>query len=169
MCLELILPSAEYRDSWEAAQFEFDVEGAFKLQEIGNEWIRESPAVLYASEEQCHFSSKWIPTKTYWLVREKRFLGQVDIRPQLTKELAAFGGQVGYVIRPSARLQGFGKKLLSLALDKAGELGLEKVLVTCDENNMASKKIIVTSGGRLYDKLYDAVREVTILRYWIIL
>ena len=51
------------------------------------------------------------------------------------------------IIRPSKRNQGYGKKILQLALLKAKALGINKVLITCDETNIASKKIIEASDG----------------------
>jgi len=79
--------------------------------------------------------------------------------------LAKIGGNIGYYIRPSARKKGYGTKILELALIKAKQIGLQKILVTCDESNIASKKIIEKNKGQFQDKVISAGEPK--LRYWI--
>jgi len=67
--------------------------------------------------------------------------------------MAKTGGNLGYYIRPSARNKGYGTKILELALVKAKKLGLQKVLITCDESNIPSKKIIEKNKGQFQDKV----------------
>ncbi|MBD3331077.1 GNAT family N-acetyltransferase [Candidatus Peregrinibacteria bacterium] len=72
---------------------------------------------------------------------------------------------IGYYIRPSARQKGYGTKILELGLIKAKELGLQEVLLTCYESNIASKKIIEKNKGKFQDKVYDEGESK--LKYWI--
>lgn len=77
------------------------------------------------------------------------YIGQASIRPELcTSYLLTYGGHIGYSIRPSKRRQGWGKKILALALYEARELGLKRALVTCDSDNIGSRKIIEHNGGQ---------------------
>ena len=77
-------------------------------------------------------------------------VGEIGIRHKLTDRLLGFGGNIGYEIRPSKRGQGYGTKMLSLALDYAKEnLGLKKALITCDSDNYASEKVMINNGGIL--------------------
>lgn len=93
-----------------------------------------------------------VPTSFYWLVDGKKFIGEVNIRHRLTKNLQKMGGHIGYRVRPSERKKGFGKKILALALKKAKALKLKKVLLTCDDKNTGSWKIIESNGGVLKKK-----------------
>ena len=89
-----------------------------------------------------------VADSTYWLIDEdKRVLGVVNIRHELTKILLNSGGHIGYGIRPSERRKGDATELLSLSLDKAKELGIRKVLVVCDQENSGSLKTIMNNGG----------------------
>jgi predicted acetyltransferase len=95
----------------------------------------------------------------------RRILGAVNIRHRLTDNLRFEGGHVGYGVRPSARNKGHGTRILELALAKLGELGVDRVLVTCDRENLASARVIKKNGGVL-----DSETEIdgrTTQRYWI--
>jgi predicted acetyltransferase len=108
----------------------------------------------------------WVPASTYFLVDNSgRIYGAVNIRSRLTEHLKTEGGHIGYGIRPSARNKGCGSKILKLALEKIKELGIKKVLIACDKNNIASAKVILNNGGKLDSEL---VRDGKIVqRYWI--
>jgi predicted acetyltransferase len=77
------------------------------------------------------------------------------------------GGHIGYLIRPSERLHGYGKEMLRLGLQKARQFGLTRVLVTCDENNISSQKVIEYNGGRFENSILVEGSPVRKLRYWI--
>jgi predicted acetyltransferase len=65
------------------------------------------------------------------------------------------------------RRNGYGTRALALALDEARKLGLERVLITCDEHNIGSRKIIEANGGALEDLVETPYRESLTCRYWI--
>jgi predicted acetyltransferase len=71
------------------------------------------------------------------------------------------GGHIGYDVRPSARQRGHATAMLAAALPVARGLGIDRVLVTCDDDNIASRKVIEASGGVLEDQRGDK------LRYWV--
>lgn len=103
---------------------------------------------LLDSEKGKNVPENWVPDSTYWLVNEnKKVLGVVNIRHRLTDKLFNSGGHIGYGIRPSERRKGYATQLLSLSLSKAKGLGLHKVLVVCDKNNIGSAKTILKNGG----------------------
>jgi len=77
------------------------------------------------------------------------------------------GGNIGYGIRPTARRQGHGSELLRRTLQKAKELGLAKVLLTCGKVNLASVKVILANGGVLESEEFVAARNEVVQRYWI--
>lgn len=92
-----------------------------------------------------------VPASSLWLMENNEFIGAVSIRHELNDFLKKFGGHVGYAIRPSKRNQGYGTKALALALTYLKEKGVKYAFVTCDEDNIASQKIIKQNGGVLQD------------------
>ena len=82
-------------------------------------------------------------------------------------ELINIGGNIGYAIRPSERRKGYATIQLQLLLEKAEELGLEKVLVTCRDNNIGSKKTIEKCLGEQDKSVPSRYPNVMELRYWI--
>jgi predicted acetyltransferase len=110
----------------------------------------------------------WVPASTFWLVRDDGVvLGTSSIRYELTEHLRNIGGQIGYNIRPNQRRKGYGTAILALTLQEAKKLGLERVLVTCDEGNVGSMKIIEQNGGELEDIYTNDELEQPKRRYWI--
>jgi predicted acetyltransferase len=110
----------------------------------------------------------WIPASTFWLVRNKNvILGTSSLRHKLTKHLRNIGGHIGYNIRPSERRKGYGTLILALTLEKARELGLTRILVTCDEDNIASAKIIEKNGGKLKNIYVNKELKQPKRQYWI--
>jgi predicted acetyltransferase len=108
-----------------------------------------------------------VPETYLWLVDAGEFIGRVSIRHELNEALRTVGGHVGYEIRPSKRRQGYGTRILALALERAKALGLREVLVTCDADNVGSRRIIEQNGGRLENQIEAPGARVPKLRFWI--
>ena len=94
-------------------------------------------------------------------------VGIIDIRHRLNDYLLQFGGNIGYSIRKSERRKGYAKAMLSLGLAECRNLGLEKVLITCDKENISSAKTILACGGVLENEIAEGCRITQ--RYWIAL
>lgn len=94
-----------------------------------------------------------VPSSTYLAVREKDnyILGMIDIRHYLNEYLTQVGGNIGYGVRKTERNKGYAKQMLKLALEKCKELKIKKVLITCDEDNIASEKVILSANAKLED------------------
>ena len=108
-----------------------------------------------------------VPASTFWLVRKDEVFGVCNIRHRLIEKLRDFGGHVGYSIRPSERNKGYGTLMLKLMLGKARELGIDRVLVTCDKGNTASQRVILKNGGVLESESYSEQAGRVTQRYWI--
>ena len=106
-----------------------------------------------------------VQADTYFLVEQERILGAINIRWTLNAYLENFGGHIGYGVRPSERKKGYATKMLKLALEVCQQRGLSKVLVTCDENNEASKRTILKCGGKYEDS--RVLEGEVVERYWI--
>ena len=106
----------------------------------------------------------------YFAVDGVLFIGIIHIRIELTPFLLNFGGHIGYGVNPKYWKQGYGTELLRIGLIKFKELSKDrKVLVTCDNNNIGSAKVIENNGGILENKIinHDEFGEVLTRRYWI--
>lgn len=110
----------------------------------------------------------YVPSTEWWLINSNSdILGTVRLRHELGKRNFEEGGHIGYDISPKYRRKGYGKVILKLVLEKAKELGLEKVLVTCDFDNIGSKRIIESNGGKLENIIISKETGKEVLRYWI--
>ena len=108
-----------------------------------------------------------VPSTTLFALDIKRniFLGAVNIRHYLNEGLLNFGGHIGDGVRPSERRKGIGSEIIRLALIECKKLGIDKVLMVCNINNIGSRKTIVNNGGIKENEVID--NGETLERYWI--
>jgi predicted acetyltransferase len=118
-------------------------------------------AVILDAQEDRPRIARFVPCTTLWWVEGDDYLGRLAIRHRLNDFLLDVGGHIGYDVRPSARRQGHATAMLLGALPWARGLGIERALVTCDDDNVASIRVIEAAGGELED-----VRGVK-RRYWV--
>ena len=105
-----------------------------------------------------------VPCTFFWVVDDAdpgTYLGSLSIRHRLTPFLLEVGGHIGYSVRPSARRRGIATAALRAALPEAAALGIHEVLVTCDDDNIGSARVIEANGGVLEDVRGDK------RRYWV--
>lgn len=163
----LIKPSVKYKNSFIEAVKEFKAEGRnadFNVQEMEKDFSKFL-SHFEDQEKGINVPKGYVPASGFWLIDGDDFIGTVFIRHRLTKKLSQEGGHIGYEIRPSKRKSGYGSKILALALPKARELGISRVLVTCNDDNIGSYKIIEKNGGVLENKIM--VNGKLKRRYWI--
>lgn len=111
-----------------------------------------------------------VPDSVFFLFDEERnrLLGAVNIRHYLNDYLFREGGHIGDGIRPSERRKGYATEMIRLALIECRKLGIDRVLMTCDKENIGSAKSIVRNGGVLENEFVNSDGE-TEQRYWITL
>lgn len=112
-------------------------------------------------------SQNYVPSSVYWLVRDGRMLGICNLRHRLNDRLRDYGGHIGYSVRPSERRKGYATLMLRLALGKARQRGIGRVLVTCDKDNIASARVIQKNGGVLESEGVDPGDGKMTQRYWL--
>ncbi len=113
-------------------------------------------------------SQNHVPSTFLFAFAGGRIVGRTSIRHSLNAFLLRVGGHVGYVVVPEFRRQGYATAILRLSLDIArDQLGLERVLVTCDDDNPGSIRTIEGNGGILEDIVVGPDPEKPIRRYWI--
>jgi predicted acetyltransferase len=149
--MRLILPSIKYKKEYLKAL----KEGLKETQETRldqpkkNQSFNDFIKTLREKSQGINLPQGYVPATTLWLIDKNKFIGKVSIRHKLNKKLLNHGGHIGYYVRPSKRRMGYGSKILKLSLKKASKIGISKVLLTCDQDNLASKKIIEKNQGIL--------------------
>ncbi len=106
-----------------------------------------------------------VPSTAYWAMVGNKFVGILKLRHRLNKKLLKMGGHIGYAVVPSERRKGYATQMLRLALKRAKALGIEKALLTCDQSNIVSRKVIEKNGGILLNKI--KAEGVIKLRFWV--
>ncbi len=96
------------------------------------------------------------------------FLGAVNIRHRLNQRLLTDGGHIGDGIRPTQRRKGYATAMIALALDECRKLGLRRVLMCCNADNIGSARSIQKNGGMLENEIISKDGDV-VQRYWIAL
>jgi predicted acetyltransferase len=178
----LVDPDARYQASFLAAADEFTAEGDERYAGIvsmpadgpfpGVEFTRRGlghPAEFarftsYLRRERLAGTPRppgWVPYTVLWIVEGEEYLGRVSVRHRLTEDLLTWGGHIGYGVRPGARRRGAATYGLGAVLPVCAALGIDPALVTCDVDNVASRRTIERNGG-----VYEDTREGK-LRYWV--
>jgi predicted acetyltransferase len=111
--------------------------------------------------------ARFVPSSEFWLVKGRRILGRISVRHRLNANLEIEGGHIGYDVRPSERRKGYGTLMLKLALEEARKIGLKRVLITCDTDNIASAKIIEKNGGIFEGHQISPMSGKQLNQYWI--
>jgi len=96
-------------------------------------------------------------------------VGRLSLRHCLNDFLERIGGHIGYGVIPSCRQQGYATAMLKQALPICSSLGIEKVLITCDIDNLGSQKVIERCGGVFENLTHDSQLKVQKRRFWIVI
>jgi predicted acetyltransferase len=105
---------------------------------------------------------RWgVPSTIFWYVSGEYYLGTLVVRHRLTVELAEVGGHIGYHVVAPWRRQGHATRMLAAGLVECRRLGIDRVLLTCDAANEASRRVILSNGG-----VPDGQRQAE-ERFWI--
>ncbi|MEU8818679.1 GNAT family N-acetyltransferase [Actinoplanes sp. NPDC048796] len=172
---DLIVPTPRLHTSWLESRDEFgrgthqDGAGLRPTDEVDTAtgfatWIER----LLAEEDTAVPAAQgWVHCTYRWIVEDDRYLGAIALRHTLNDILLNYGGHIGYSVRPAARRRGLATWAVAKMLDEARKLGLDRVLITCDPDNVASARTIESNGGLLED--IRTTDGKTVKRYWITL
>ena len=129
-----------------------------------NEFLKE----LDENKNMKLYKSHLVDQTTFILVDDNNHIyGGTNVRHELNENLLIHGGHIGYLIRPSERKKGYGSLMLKLTLDECNKLGLDKILVTCREENKGSAKVIENNGGVYENSMKNKDDNKMYRRYWI--
>lgn len=161
-------PSVRHRDSFLAAIEEFRREG---LREGPDERTEDALDTylqrLRDWSQDGNLPEGIVPETAFWIVDGDGYAGRISVRHRLTPSLSQLGGHIGYAVRPGKRGRGYASEALELALAEARAIGLNRVLVTCSEGNVASQKVIEKNDGVLEGTFPTGGRDEATRRYWI--
>ncbi len=184
----LVKPTIAYRDSFLQGAHDFAQEGrldstysiflGYDLRSMQDQFV-QFVHDLRGLGDEARRQKGWYLDHVFWLIDGNEYIGQASIRPELASPyLLTYGGHIGYSIRPSKRLKGYGREILALALESARKIDLRRVLVTCDADNVGSRRIIEHNGGQ-FESAIEMTRStfraegrtsggrMEKLRYWI--
>jgi predicted acetyltransferase len=165
--LQLIPPTERYRESFLRGLREFRAEGLSWWLGGDVEKAEQDFAAFVALKlaDAKRRTGTLVPKTHLWAVMEEQFVGRLSIHHELNDALRSEGGHIGYDTVPSFRGRGVATEMLRQALPAARALGLTEVLLTCDDTNEASIRVIENSGGKLREKrLLDAT--IPLKRYY---
>jgi len=169
---ELVEASLEYVEAFAAMARDFVAHGSARERAVYQQAVADPSAHIRKYQDASRgigLPRGHVPSTTYWLVRGgSEIVAISNLRHRLTRDLEREGGHIGYGVRPSERRKGYGRRLCRLTLTKAREMDIRRVLITCDDDNIASRKIIEASGGVFDDTAVSRVTGKTKLRYWVI-
>ena len=124
--------------------------------------------VLAERERGEHLPANHVASTFLFAFAGSSIVGRVSIRHALTSYLERVGGHIGYVVVPQYRRQGYATAILRQSLQIARQpLGLTRVLVTCDDDNVGSIKVIEKNGGVLESTVTHPDGDTPKRRYWI--
>lgn len=169
--MKLVLPSVKYKHSYLRALEESkdEVQDTILRKPTEDESFEKFIENIKSESKGLHLPEGFVPATELWLIDNDEFIGRVSIRHSLTDHLLKIGGHIGYWIRPSKRNKGYGKKILEFSLPEAKKLGISKILITCDDTNIGSRKVIETNGGILENIVENGKDYPLKRRYWITL
>ncbi|MCS5422529.1 MULTISPECIES: GNAT family N-acetyltransferase [Psychrilyobacter] len=108
----------------------------------------------------------WVPCSSYWLVDSKdEVLGVIRIRHRVDSDYLQTIGHIGYEIKMTRRREGNGNQILKMGLLEAGKMGINNLLITCDEGNIGSVRIIEKNNGKLKSSFIDSDTGERVLQY----
>lgn len=149
----------------ETNEYDGNFEGFEAIRRIKDYDVFLKELETWKHQEQ--INPNYSPQTTFGVFADEKLVGGFVLRYTLNGALFNHGGNIGYFVRPSERKKGYGRKILNLAIKEARDIGLEKVLVTCRNNNIGSIKIIESNGGKYENDYYDESLGKTFRRYWI--
>ena len=172
--LRLVTPDASmleeiraYRQAMLEAGSAMDGTCSLKDFEAPAAWIAYNEAML----DEARVPEGMVPSTEFVCVRESdgRIVGMLNLRHRLNDYLLAYGGHIGYSVRPDERRKGYAHWMLSQALPYCRALGLERVMVSCIAANEGSRRTILGCGGVYESTAHEPEMDVDIERYWITL
>lgn len=170
--IRLVKPSIEYKDTFIAGLKEFQAEGLPWVMDINLEHLNQNFTAFVESElkkKTLWTKDKPVDQTELWAIADGVYVGRIAIRHRLNEDLKVMGGHIGYDTVPRFRGRGVASTMLKLALPVARDLGLNKALLTCNDDNVQSIRVIEKNGGVLGERILQSPLGPLKRYYWIAL
>ncbi|WP_414053394.1 GNAT family N-acetyltransferase [Macrococcus equi] len=157
---DIIMYKAEFHDRNEV------IHGSSSLHryEDFDEWLE----TVQNSDNPDRIPYGFVPATQFLCLNEQgKIVGMINIRHYLNEHLTQIGGHIGYSVRPDERRKGIAKWMLQEALKFLKRKDVDKALLTCDYNNIGSKKTILSCNGVYENSVHDEYDNIDVERYWI--
>lgn len=130
-----------------------------KLSQLNfTDWLAD----LEKNKHEENLPETYSPHTLYLAINDKNeIVGAIGIRWKQVPILMTYGGLIGYSIRPSQRGKGYASEMLRLALEKLKNTDVDKILITCKDFNLASKKVIEKMAEFL--RVFMQIRKMDII------
>lgn len=155
----------------EFVEHKSDINGTGSLDKILDGYTFEQTLESCLNMQYEEYAKKFgrCQGKTFLLIRknDNKIIGTINVRWNLTEKVKQFGGNIGYGIRPTERRKGYNKMNLYLGLIEAKKIGLDKVMLDCDVENLGSSKTMEALGGKLERTEIDPYDGILTSVYWI--
>ena len=111
--------------------------------------------------------NSWVPSTMFYGFVNGMIVGRLHVRHRLNENLLKRGGHIGYAVAPCFRKLGYAREMIRQELPYIRSMGIERMLVTCAADNVASIRLIGEIGGVLENEIWDDVDQEMICRYWV--
>lgn len=172
--IKLVIPSEEYLDQvWayrqecQDANSSMDGCGPLRHAESAEQWLAATTSCMNPAT----VPEGRVQATQFLAVRESdgRVVAMIQIRHYFNEYLEKYAGHIGYSVRPVERRKGYAKETLRLALPFCKEIGLDRVLISCEPNNPGSRRTILANGGVYECTVHEPNEDIDLERYWITL
>ncbi len=168
--VQLVRPTPLLKDSYLEALVEFQQEGLKWMMHLDRfELAKDFEAFAIKELNKWTHWTKDTPVQEteYWAVLNNEYAGNISVRHELNADLRIMGGNIGYDTRPKFRGRGVATSMLRQILPIAKEIGLTEALLTCNDDNLHSIRVIEKNGGVLRERKLQYPGGPMKRYYWI--
>ncbi len=168
--MKLVNPTPKYKESYlqlvNAAKQDGDI------HEMGNAYRENESfdAMINRLQDRArgkNIANRDVPSSMKWMIENNEVVGTIDLRHILNQNYFERLGHVAYYVHPMKRNKGYASEALHLAIAWYQKRPVNKILITCYSDNIASAKVILNNGGIFEKSVPDSRSSKMINRYWI--
>lgn len=154
-----------YKKAFQASREVLHGSASLRNEEKFEDWFEQ----VKSSEDRKLLPEGFVPYTQFIGVRktDNKVVAMANVRHELNEWLIEVGGHVGYSVHPEERQKGYAKYMLAESLKFLKTINVTRALVTCDEDNIGSKRTILSQGGQFESVGVDPNDGKQLDRYWI--